>query len=193
MKFWFAANLILACYFSGCSVFRNTAVDRHVAVSRDLTLQGLAENSNRNEMQAEHFFTQAVDSDPDNVEARMLLAESYRKRGQIDAAIKQLEEALRISPSNTELICQLGECYSVSKQEKYAYRLAQLALRKDKRSVPAWTLKAQTMWRMGMKEPALADYQRALRIDPENPGTAPANVRALLGTRPSAPRFDHAG
>ena len=143
-------------------------MDRHVAVSRDLTLQGLEASSNQNNSGAENYFSQAVSSDPDNVEARMLLAASYQKRGQTSEAIQQLEEALKIAPGNDELICQLGECYVVSKQEKYAYRLSQLALRKNRESVPAWTLKARTLWQMGLKEPALADYQRALRIDPNN-------------------------
>lgn len=153
---------------TGCSVFRKTAVDSNVAVSRDLTLQGLAANYNNNRQQAETYFTSAVNADPDNVEARMLLAQSYRDRGQVAPAIDQLEESIRIAPDKVDVICMLGECYSVSKREKQAYRLSELALRKDRESVPAWTLKAQTLWRMGAKEKALADFQRALRIDPGN-------------------------
>lgn len=168
MNFRIAFFLLVTCPWCGCSVFRNTAVDKHVAVSRDLTLQGLAATSSQNESGAERFFSQAVDSDPDNVEARMLLAESFRKRGQVSEAINQLELALKVAPGNEELICQLGECYSVSQQDKYAYRLSQLALRKNRESVKAWRLKAQTLWKMGLKEPALADYQRALRIEPSN-------------------------
>lgn len=168
MKIWIAIVGILAATVSGCTVFRQTAVEQHVAASRDLTLQGLAANSSQDELQAQQYFSRAVESDPENVEARMLLAESLKKQGRMDEAIQQLEEALRIAPEHNELICQLGECYSVTKKEKYAYRLAQLALRNNKNSVEAWTLKAQSLWRMGLKEPALADFQRALRADPDN-------------------------
>lgn len=153
---------------AGCTVFRTTAVDRNVAVSRDLTLQGLAANYEQNQAQAESCFAKAVESDPNNVEARMLLAESYRKRGNVQAAISQLEQALEEAPDNEKLICSLGECYSASKRHAYAYKLAQLALRKNPENVTAWTLKAQTQWRMGQLEGALADYQRALGIEPAN-------------------------
>lgn len=152
----------------GCSVFRKTAVDEHVAVSRELTLQGLAANYDKNEQQAKSLFSSAVDSDPGNVEARLLLAKTYRNRGQLDAAIKQLEECVRIEPENVEVICQLGECYAASNHSEHAYQLAQIALRKDHQSVPGWSLKARTSWQLGKKEQALADYQRALRIEPNN-------------------------
>lgn len=168
LKNLFCLSIAFFSGLSGCSVFRNTAVDQHVAVSRDLTLQGLAANYDQNWQQAEQLFTQAVHSDPDNVEARMMLADSYRHRGQSTAAIEQLEQSLKISPENDELICQLGECYFDTRQQEQAYKLAQLALRKNKDSVQGWTLKAQSLWRMGKPEQALADYQRALSIDPNN-------------------------
>lgn len=160
--------LVTATGLGGCSVFRKTAVDEHVAMSRELTLQGLAANYDKNEQHAKSLFTSAVDSDPENVEARMLLAQTYRKRGHLDAAIKHLEECVRIDPENIEVICQLGDCYAASNHSEYAYQLAQLVLRKDHQSVPGWSLKARTSWQLGEKEQALADYQRALRIDPNN-------------------------
>ncbi|MEC9091489.1 MAG: tetratricopeptide repeat protein [Planctomycetota bacterium] len=162
------AGCLIAVSFGGCSVFRNTAVDEHVAVSRELTLQGLAASYDKDEQQAKTLFSSAVHSDPDNVEARMLLAESYRNRRQLQAAIEQLEECIRIDSENVEVTCKLGECYADSNQPEHAYRLAQLALRKDRQSVSGWKLKAQTLWQLGQKTQALAAYQRALRIAPNN-------------------------
>ena len=85
--------LSMALLLGGCSVFRQTAVDQHVAVSRDLTLQGLSANSSNNPQEAERWFDRAVQSDPKNVEARILLARTYQGRGKIPSAIQQLEES----------------------------------------------------------------------------------------------------
>ena len=152
----------------GCSVFRNTATDQHVTISRDLTLKGLQANHLQNETQAEQFFTSAVHSDPENIEARMHLAELYRQRNSLEAAIQQLERCNRLSPGNCSVMTELGNCYADSNDNARALELADSALRQNRESIEAWKLKAKVLWRMGRRKESLADYQRGLHLDPND-------------------------
>ena len=149
----------------GCSVFRNTATDQHVTFSRELTLQGLEANHLQNDAEAEKFFTQAVHSDTENIEARMHLAELYRQRNSLDAATQQLERCNKIAPGDCMVMTELGNCYADMNDNSRALELADLALRQNRESIEAWKLKAKAQWRLGRREKALADYQRGLQLD----------------------------
>jgi len=149
----------------GCSVFRNTATDQHVTFSRDRTLKGLEANHLQDEAQAEKYFTEAVHSDTENIEARMHLAELYRRRNSLSAAIQQLERCSKIAPDDCKVMTELGNCYADMNDNSRALELADLALRQDRESIEAWKLKAKAQWRMGRREKALADYQRGLQLD----------------------------
>ena len=153
---------------TGCSVFRTTAVDQNVHISRELTLQGLQSCHQQNCTEAEGLFSRAVKSDPNNIEARMNLADKYRERGAIRAAILQLEQSLEIAPENVLATVKLGECYSETNQIAAAHQLALTALRLDRELIAGWLLKARTLRQMGRREDALADYQQAIRINPDD-------------------------
>ena len=107
MKIWIAAICALAGQLTGCTVFRNTAVEEHVAVSRDLTLQGLAANSSHDKSRAQHFFAQAVDSDPDNAVNHALLAGALARSGDMERAARHYQRARR--PAAARMVRELQE------------------------------------------------------------------------------------
>ncbi|MCJ7821938.1 MAG: tetratricopeptide repeat protein, partial [Armatimonadetes bacterium] len=47
-------------------------------------------------------YERALEIDPDNVAAHALLADTYRRRGELDRAIEEYEAALRLEPSLRE-------------------------------------------------------------------------------------------
>lgn len=151
-----------------CSVFRKTAVDQHVAISRDLTLKGLESEYLNQADHAEKFFTDAVHSDSKNVEARLKLADLYRKRDATNAAIEQLEACRKYAPKDVAVMVKLGECYADVQKNTSAMQLADEALRAERDSIGAWKLKARLNWQAKRYIDAITDLQRGLRLDPRD-------------------------
>lgn len=116
---------------------------------------------------AETMLSKAVQTCPIDSDARRQYAETLWHRGDKPAAIKQLEEARKLSNEDPALAVRLGELYLESGQVQLARDAADAALQIDPKSAAAWALHARSMTAVGEPRQALADYQRSLGYEPD--------------------------
>lgn len=118
---------------------------------------------------AEKLLGSAIKSCPVDPEARRRYAEALWHRGDAAAAMGQLEEAARLSPEKPELAIRMGEIYLALERWENARRAADQALAVDRANPAAWSLRARATEGAGEMRQAMADFQRALAYQPNNP------------------------
>jgi tetratricopeptide (TPR) repeat protein len=157
---------------SGCHCFnydRQGAICPELAKCRHYSHQAIAALDRGDVEQAERLSSQAVESYPQDAQARRGLAESLWRRGKTAAALEQLEHARQLAPDDPTLLVQLGEMYLALDQWESARTLAAEALDGDPHSPRAWLLRGDTFRAAGRLDDALADYTKALGLDNDDP------------------------
>jgi tetratricopeptide (TPR) repeat protein len=158
----------------GCRCFsydRQGAVCPELATCRHYSHLAIAALDRGDVEQAERLASQAVESYPQDAQARRSLAEALWRRGKTSAALEQLEHARQLAPNEPTLLVQLGEMYLGLDQWESARTLAAEALDADPHSPRAWLLRGDTFRAAGRLDEALADYTRALGLDSDDPQT----------------------
>ena len=179
-----AVAILVATSGTGCRlVQRRGPVAPEVAEARRLCNEGLSAADRSDLVRAEGLLERAVKSCPGDIDARRHYAEVLWKRGERMEAIAQLNEALRLSPDDADLCVQGGSMYLDMGLFGDADRLAREAVRLAPGSADAWHLRGQVSLTRGQAEPALADFHRALAIDP-------ADRSVLLDTADAYRRLD---
>ncbi len=164
------AMLIAACG-AGCSLVpRRGPVSPELAAARRLCNEGLAAADRADLERAERLLEQAVNSYPEDVEARRHYADVLWRRGLKTEAVTQMDKALALSPEDSSLCVESGGMYLELGLLNEADRLARQAVRHTPRSAAAWHLRGRVALARGQAEPALADFHRALSIAPESRG-----------------------
>jgi len=179
-----AVAILVATSGTGCRlVQRRGPVAPEVAESRRLCNEGLSAADRSDLVRAEGLLERAVKSCPGDIDARRHYADVLWKRGERMEAVKQINEALRLSPEDAALCVEGGEMYLEMGLFDDADRLAREAVRVAPGAADAWHLRGQVSLARGQAEPALADFHRALAIDP-------ADRSALLDTAEAYRRLD---
>ncbi len=101
--------------------------------------------------------------------------------GRFDQAISDLEELNIETPANTDLMLQLGLFYAADKQPQKAVDTLGEVLAKDGKNWMAYRGRADAYLAIGKQAGALADYEAALKLQPEDSGIL-NNLAWLLGT-----------
>ncbi|MGA1821573.1 MAG: tetratricopeptide repeat protein [Thermoplasmatota archaeon] len=84
------------------------------------------------------------------------------------AALFYLEEALTISPDNTDLLVEKGKIlFNEKKDFKGTLECCEKVLEMDSESLDAWSMKGMCLHEMGELEEALYAYDKATEIDPQ--------------------------
>ena len=172
-----ARSAVLALLFALCalsplgcrSLQRQGPVPKSVATCRHLQQQGVSAMERGDWQRAEELLSQAVRACPVDSDARARYAETLWHRGAAQDAITQLEEAGRLSGDDAAIAIRSGEFYLTAGQIENARRAAERALDLEPKSAAAWALRAKTDEAAGDLRPALADYQRSLGYEPDNP------------------------
>jgi tetratricopeptide (TPR) repeat protein len=160
----------LASALVGCqSLTQRGPVSKEVQSCRQLSSQGMAAIERGEWQKAEELLSSAIKSCPVDTEARRRYAEALWHRGDAAAAMGQLEEAARISPERPELAIRMGEIYLALDHWDNARRAADQALAVDCRNAAAWSLRARAAQGAGDLRQAMADFQRALGYQPNDP------------------------
>lgn len=94
------------------------------------------------------------------------LAEMHQIAGQTAGP---LLEKLKSDPNNIALLMQIGAVYHSAHQFKDAATYYGKAVQADPRNVEAHTKLAISLFRSGDIDPAIAELNRALSLDPKNP------------------------
>jgi tetratricopeptide (TPR) repeat protein len=155
---------------AGCrSLQRQGPVPKSVAACRQLQQQGVSAMERGDWQRSEELLNQAVRACPIDADARRRYAETLWHRGAANDAIAQLVEAGRLATEDVGIAVKTGELYLATGQLENARRMADHALEFDPKCAPAWAVRAKTLEAAGDMRQALADYQRALGYDANNP------------------------
>ncbi len=167
---WLLTCLLGTVLLAGCSgwPWRDGAVPESVANCRELSQQAIAHIESNRWQEAEGLLDQAITACPIDPDARRYYAETLLQRGATEKALKQLKEAIRLTPNDTTLAVRVGEIYFYRGDHATASRWANEAINLDPSAVDAWALRARVQLASGHPRDALADFQRALGYRPED-------------------------
>ncbi len=101
--------------------------------------------------------------------------------GRIDQAISDLEELNIETPNDAELMLQLALFYAADKQPQKAVDTYGEVIAKDPKNWMAYRGRADAYLSLGKQLDALADYEAALKLRPDDSGIL-NNLAWLLGT-----------
>ncbi|MCP3957846.1 MAG: tetratricopeptide repeat protein [bacterium] len=176
--------------------------DEQVALADPLlsALSGLARDSRRLEQQGVELFQarrfaeaaerlrEAVETDPDNVSARLNLGSALGAMGDAAGAADAFEEVVQRQPGNAMAHYNLGSLANQRGAGEEAIGHFQAAIAANPRYRNAhWSL-ANILMQSGRCEDALKPFERTLEIDPSLADVRLARVRCLeqLGRWPEA-------
>jgi tetratricopeptide (TPR) repeat protein len=110
----------------------------------------------------------AIAIDPKNVEARIVLANSLAGLKDLEAAIDEIEEAIRLAPTRGNSYSDLGNFQAVRGKHEEAERAYKKAIEIDERSAPAHLALANYYWVRQRWTDSEQSLRRALEVDPDN-------------------------
>ncbi len=159
----------------GCRAIGRFGESRQSIAARRLSRLGLQAMHEGQWGSAETLFSEALDVSSGDERAHAGLAESLWQRGQRDAAVRHLEEAVRLSAGDPRHVLRLGRMYLELGRHAEANRQSLVALQAERSSAEAWTLQGDCLFVSGRNDDALAAYHRALAL---NPGSEHAQLQA---------------
>jgi len=170
---WCAARwtvlLLLVPAGLGCSGFSRRLQPDDVVLARQIAQRGMDSVDAGNWQRAEQFFAQAVDVCPVDERVQARYAEALWRRGARKDALEHMQEAVRLSGGDPELVVRLGEMYLATNDLQQAARLAERVILSGRQLASAYRLRGDIRQRQGKSDGALADYHRALAMQPQYP------------------------
>ena len=164
-----ASMLVAVVAGAGCMAVRRGPGNDPVLASRQLSLRGLDAMHAQRWDEAESLFKSAIETHAANDDARRQYADVLWRRGNREEAVRQMEEAIRLSGGDPALHVQLGEMYLELGDLQRAWQQAEEALAAHRQSAAAWALRGDVLRRRGNAEEALASYHRATTYQPRYP------------------------
>ena len=152
---------------AGCA-FRRGPVPDSVAHCRQLAHQSIDAMESGQWGQAERLLAEAIETSPEDVEARRHYAEALAHRGAYHEALAQLSEAIRLDGDDPRLQVRAGELYLAVGDLPRARQQAEEGLDRDIDFGSAWALRGRVMRQAGDVPQALADLHRALERQPND-------------------------
>jgi tetratricopeptide (TPR) repeat protein len=137
--------------------------------ARQIAQRGMDAVDTGNWQSAEEFFAKAVDICPVDEQVRSRYAEALWHRGSRREALEHMNEAVRLSGGDPNLVVQLGEMYLQTGDLGQAGQLANRALGSGRQLPNAFRLRGEVLRREGKWRDALADFHRALSLQPQYP------------------------
>ena len=154
---------------SGCRAIGRFGDSRQSIAARRLSGQGFQAMHDGNWEIAEKLFLNALDVSKADDRAHWGLAEAYWKRGDLELAVTQMEQAVRLSAGDPKLVQRLGRMYLELGRLQEAESHSLWALESKRDSAEAWALRGDCLKASGELDEALAAYHRALALQPDYP------------------------
>ncbi len=122
-----------------------------------------------NYRQALKLLTEVRILKPDNISTYISLAKLFHKTGRIRDGIETIEEGLRKSPTNTELLLRKGILLVDNNQLNEGEKILRNILSKDPDRGEAWNYIGISLFKKGLMGRALEAYRRSEEIDNSSP------------------------
>jgi predicted Zn-dependent protease len=162
---------LLALFLSttcGCAIFgRRGQSTEQIAVARELSRQGVAALETGQPQQAEDLLKKSLAASSNDASTHRYMAEALWRRGAGGEAITQINEAIRLDPSNAELAVRAGEMFIAAGRGDAAVMQAERAIHLDSRLAGAWALRGRCFVQLNKPDRGLADLQRAIDLAPD--------------------------
>jgi tetratricopeptide (TPR) repeat protein len=129
---------------------------------------------------AEYYGKQATKLEPQNRWYHAKLIDIYRKAGQIDAAVKELNTTLEYYPRDDKLLFQLAQIYDERGKLREANRLYNQLLRLSGDAISIRLKKLNNFNRRNMRDSAIVELQKIRNLDPDNLSTLQALSRYYI-------------
>jgi tetratricopeptide (TPR) repeat protein len=158
--------------------------DRLLVTSRDGKRRGWVFREQAVSLEtAADYFADALANDHRDVDALWMRARLLLYRNELDAALPNLDKAIRLQPDQARLYITRGLVYSRRQQPDRAIEDCDTAIRLDPKAAHAYVVRAGA-W-LAKKDPDRArdDLEKVLRLDHVNP---PAPDRGAPGADPQA-------
>lgn len=134
-------------------------------------LLGVAYTQKMNYSAAAAAFEKSLELKPDNSEARVRLGDVYKRLGLPDKAEEEFKKAYAIEGSSLASF-NLAVLYYEKKMLDEALDYVRRSIQQDSRSVQAFNLQGVILNERGQHPEAIASFQYALTIEPNNAATA---------------------
>lgn len=128
---------------------------------------------------------QALKQRPDSDDALRVWASVTEKAGKTEDAIGELREQVEADPDDALAWLQLGLLYSAEHKLDKALDAYSAAIKIEPRREFTLQVRADTYLNQGMQKEAIADYEKALSLVPDNSGVL-NNLAWVLATSPEA-------
>ena len=139
---------------------------------------GLAETRGAiQSIERDRLIVQAV---PQSAQARNNLGGALLVRGQVDEAIEQLSEALRLDPAHAEAHSNLGVALARRGRWDEAVEQYQEALRLDPRQTQAYSNLGNALLQQGRVREAIVQFDAGLAVEPHDAQARTNRAGALL-------------
>ncbi|MBX3423044.1 MAG: tetratricopeptide repeat protein [Pirellulaceae bacterium] len=167
----------------GCSSLRRNQRDASVAEARQFSLRGADALQLKKNTDAETLFAEALRRCPADERAHWGMAEVQWQKGNCQQAADHLQQAVKLSGNNPDLLVRLGEMHLQAGRPEEALKQADLALASNRQHAGAWQLRGRVAEHHQQWQQAIDCYQRALMAKPNNPPVqlAVAEVYQRLG------------
>ncbi|MGC4004769.1 MAG: tetratricopeptide repeat protein [Pirellulales bacterium] len=152
----------------GCRVLSKGPVPQDVADCRKLSQRAIGALHKGDLPAAESLAQRAVQTNPDDVQARQTYSESLWRNGRRDAALLESQAAWKLAGEDPLVATRLGEQYFELGRHAEAAELAAEAIDLCPECGAAWALRARAEAAQGRLPESLNDYQRALRSSPND-------------------------
>lgn len=164
---------VLICLSAGCRAFRDRSSHKQLDQARQLSLRGADALQRKRDYDAELLFSEALKQSPADERAHWGYASTLWKRGDRTKAIEHMEEALRLSGSNSsqnpEYAIRLGEMNLELGNYLEARENAKSVLAENRSNAAAWALLGESHAAERDWPPAVECFQRALLIQGDYP------------------------
>lgn len=124
-----------------------------------------------------------LELEPNQGKARRFRAVLLARAGKIDEVIAEFEKILKESPDDVPVQLQMAMLYTMKNQTRKAIDVYSNILAKTKDDPEALVGRAGSYLTIGDHDKALADYEKAAKLEPENSGML-NNFAWMLATSP---------
>ncbi|WP_231741935.1 tetratricopeptide repeat protein [Stieleria varia] len=153
---------------TGCRAIRKIGDNGESIAARRLSREGIKAMHDGRWDVAENLFGDALEISKADDRAHRGLAEALWNRGEHDAAIVHMENAVRLSAGDPKLVARLGRMYLENGRLEDANAQCQIALSAERNSADIWALHGDCLNEHGEVDEALSAYHRALALQPNH-------------------------